>query len=317
MKRFPAFGKFSEIYPMKLPEIHIPIIEIPAGGKVRLFMKREDLVHPEISGNKYWKLFYNINHYLDSQPQEPLIITFGGAYSNHISAVAALGKNLGIRTLGIIRGDELSDRWMHNPTLHFAHCCGMDFRFVSRTAYRDKTPLKLQLKNEFPNALVVPEGGTNLLAVEGVRHMLNEETKSFDYLCTAVGTGGTVAGISKFSNENQKVMGFKVVDDQSVEKRVSQLSPIRKVEFMEAHFGGYGKITDENVRFINGFSESFGIPLDPVYTGKMMQKIFELIDQGFFPENSRILAFHTGGLQGIDGANTLLAKQHRTLIEKM
>lgn len=302
---------------MKFPELQIPITEIPTGKNVRLFIKREDLIHPEISGNKYWKLFYNINHYLDSQPNEPLIITFGGAYSNHISAVAALGKNLNIKTLGIIRGDELSDRWQSNPTLRFAHSCSMDFRFVSRAAYRNKILLAQQLQHEFPSALVVPEGGTNPLAVEGIRHMLTDETKSFDYLCTAVGTGGTVAGVSRFSGENQKVIGLKVVDDESLETKIAELSPKRNVELINAHFGGYGKISDDSIRFINWFSGRFGIPLDPVYTGKMMQTVFELIDRDYFPQNSNILTFHTGGLQGIEGANALLKKQHREWIIKI
>ncbi|WP_304343354.1 1-aminocyclopropane-1-carboxylate deaminase/D-cysteine desulfhydrase [Chryseobacterium koreense] len=299
---------------MKLPEIEIPITEIPLNKNIRLFIKREDLIHPEISGNKYWKLFYNINHYLDLQPSNPLLITFGGAFSNHISAVAALGKSLGIKTLGIIRGEEIFNKWQQNPTLSHAQKNGMDFRFVTRTEYRDKPSLTKTFEIAFPNALIIPEGGSNFLAVEGIKHMLDERTKSFDYLCTAVGTGGTVAGISKSSEKNQKILGFKVVDDSSLGKRISEFSGKDQIPLLDAHFGGYGKITDENIRFINWFSNEFGIPLDPIYTGKMMQRIFELMDEGFFPQGSKILAFHTGGLQGIEGANEMLRKQGRTLI---
>ena len=300
---------------MKLPSISIPIIHIPLQKNIQLFLKREDLIHPQISGNKYWKLFYNINSYLEQNPENPFIITFGGAFSNHIAAVAALGQEYQLKTLGIIRGEELQLKWSENPTLVIARNNGMDFRFVTREAYRDKVILTQILQKEFPNALIVPEGGTNEHAVAGIQFMLTEETKSFDYLCTSVGTGGTVAGISKFAAENQKVLGFKVVDDESLYNKIFELSNRPNFELLEAHDGRYGKITDENIRFINSFKEKFGIQLDPIYTGKMMKMIFEMIDQDYFPAGSEILAFHTGGLQGIFGANELLKKQHRLLID--
>ena len=299
---------------MKIPEISIPIIEIPLEKNIRLFLKREDLIHPHISGNKYWKLFYNINSYLKPKPENPFIITFGGAFSNHIAATAALGKKFQLKVLGIIRGEELQNKWQENPTLKLAHENGMEFRFVTREAYRNKESLTQILQKEFPEALIIPEGGTNHRAVEGIQYMLNSETKSFDYLCTAVGTGGTVAGISKFAEENQQVLGFKVVDDDSLYNRVVELSKRNNCKLIEAHDGGYGKISDENIRFINVFKEKYGIQLDPIYTGKMMRKIFELIDNNYFPDGSKILAFHTGGLQGIFGANERLKKQNRPLI---
>ena len=299
---------------MKIPEISIPIIEIPLEKNIRLFLKREDLIHPHISGNKYWKLFYNINSYLEPKLENPFIITFGGAFSNHIAATAALGKEFQLKTLGIIRGEELQNKFQENPTLKLAHENGMEFRFVTREAYRNKESLTQILQKEFPEALIIPEGGTNDRAVEGIQYMLNSETKSFDYLCTAVGTGGTVAGISKFAEENQQVLGFKVVDDDSLYNRVVELSKRNNCKLIEAHDGGYGKISDENIRFINVFKEKYGIQLDPIYTGKMMKKIFELIDNNYFPDGSKILAFHTGGLQGIFGANERLKKQNRPLI---
>ena len=300
---------------MKLPSISIPITQIPLQKNIQLFLKREDLIHPQISGNKYWKLFYNINSYLEQNPENPFIITFGGAFSNHIAAVAALGQEYQLKTLGIIRGEELQHKWSENPTLVIARNNGMDFRFVTREAYRDKVILTQILQKEFPNALIVPEGGTNEHAVAGIQFMLTEETKSFDYLCTAVGTGGTVAGISKFAAENQKILDFKVVDDQSLYNKVFELSKRNNFELLEAHDGRYGKITDENIRFINNFKDKFEIQLDPIYTGKMMKMIFEMIDQDYFPAGSKILAFHTGGLQGIFGANELLKKQYRLLID--
>ncbi|MCA6067543.1 pyridoxal-phosphate dependent enzyme [Chryseobacterium sp. RG1] len=296
------------------PIQNIPIQEISVNKKVKLFMKREDLIHPQISGNKYWKLFFNINQYLEKNPENPSIITFGGAFSNHISAVSAVGNLVKIPTLGMIRGEELQNKWCNNPTLVFAHQNGMDFRFVTREEYRDKEKLTQYLQKEFPEALIVPEGGTNEDAVNGVKMMLNDETKDFDYLCTAVGTGGTIAGILKFSEDNQKVIGFKAVDDSSLENKIFELTLKRNFDLIDSSFGGYGKIKDENIRFINDFKERYGIPLEPIYTGKMMQKVFELIEEDYFPENSRVLCFHTGGLQGIEGANLLLQKQNRKLI---
>ncbi len=300
---------------MKIPEIEIPIIPIPLEKKVTLFIKREDLIHPEISGNKFWKLFYNINHYLEKNPENPFIITFGGAFSNHIAAVAALGKESGIPTLAIIRGQELHTRWKENPTLITAADNGMRFRFVTREEYGDKIQLTENLKIEFPNALIIPEGGTNENAVKGIQHLLNPETKSFDYLCTAVGTGGTVAGLSRFAAQHQKVLGFKVVIDHSLETTVAELSGKNNFDLFDAQDGGYGKITDENIRFINDFYHDFGIKTDPIYTGKMMRKLFELIEKDYFPEQCRILAFHTGGLQGIEGANDMLRKKNRGWIQ--
>ena len=299
---------------MKLLEHKIPIVEIPIESKVRLFIKREDLTHPEISGNKYWKMFYNVKKYLEKEVSERKIITFGGAFSNHIAAAAALGNEFGIKTLGVIRGNELEDSWQENPTLFSAHQNGMSFRFVTRETYRYKEKMMKELQEEFPEALVIPEGGTNENAVEGIQYMLNDETKEFDYLCSAVGTGGTVSGLSKFAQPHQKIIGFKAVKDNSLENRIKNLSKKDNFTLVDASDGGFGKITDENVRFINEFYQYFGIVLEPVYTGKMLRKIFEMIEDDYFPANSKILAFHTGGLQGIVGANEMLKKKNRNLI---
>ena len=299
---------------MKLLEHKIPIVEIPIESKVRLFIKREDLTHPEISGNKYWKMFYNVKKYLEKEVSERKIITFGGAFSNHIAAAAALGNEFGIKTLGVIRGNELEDSWQENPTLFSAHQNGMSFRFVTRETYRYKEKMMKELQTEFPESLVVPEGGTNENAVEGIQYMLTDETNDFDYICSAVGTGGTVSGLSKFAQPHQKVIGFKAVKDNSLENRIKNLSKKDNFILIDASDGGFGKITDENVRFINEFYQYFGIVLEPVYTGKMLRKIFEMIADDYFPANSKILAFHTGGLQGIVGANEMLKKKNRNLI---
>ena len=299
---------------LKIPEIPVPITEISLQKNVRLFVKREDLIHPQISGNKYWKLLYNINNYLGQNPIDPLVITFGGAFSNHIAAAAAVGKELQAKTLGIIRGEELDELWHSNPTLAQAAEDGMQFRFVSRESYRNRELLSRELAGEFPHALIIPEGGTNPQAVKGIRLMLSPDTESFDYLCSAVGTGGTVAGLSAYAGNEQKILGFTIVNDISLQRKIYRLSGRYNFQLVEAHGNGYGRISDELVHFINNFYRNYRIPLDPVYTGKMMKKLMQMIIEGYFPDGSRILAFHTGGLQGIAGANSLLRKKNRPLI---
>lgn len=299
---------------MDIPSHTVPLQEISIPGDVCLFMKREDLIDPEISGNKYWKLYYNVNEYLKKQVSEPKIITFGGAYSNHIAATAAVGLMYHIPTVGIIRGEELEHRWQENLTLKKAAEKGMDLRFVTREMYRQKDKLSAQLQENFPQALIVPEGGTDAQAVEGIRFMLDSRTAEFDYLCCAVGTGGTLAGIAQFSRQQQKVIGFPVVKDHSLKNRIHHLSQGAEFELADAAFGGYGTISNELVRFINDFYRQNHIPLDPVYTGKMMMKLLYMINEGYFKPGTKILAFHTGGLQGIAGTNEYLKSKKRELI---
>ena len=299
---------------MKLPKNSAPIIPILNKNGVELFLKREDLIHPEISGNKFWKLFFNIENYQSKKVENPLLITFGGAFSNHIAAVAKVGNLENIPTLGIIRGDELENNWQENPTLKLASEIGMKFRFVSRENYRDKEGLTKNLLEEFPESCIIPEGGSNELAVKGVQHMLNIETKQFDYLCSAVGTGGTLAGISKYCNENQKIIGFSVVKDLQQSENILHWSGKKNFELIDASFGGYGKIKDENICFINDFKRVYEIQLDAIYTGKMMQQLIKMIEENYFPNGSKILAFHTGGLQGNFGVNLQLKKKNKALI---
>ena len=293
----------------------IPIVKIPINADVELFIKREDLIHPSISGNKFWKLYYNIIQYLELKKSSPIIITYGGAFSNHIAAVSSLGKELNIPSIGIIRGEELQNVSKHNPTLYQAQQNGMQLRFVTREDYRDQNILTKQLQIEFPNALIIPEGGSNDDAVNGIQFMLNEQTKDFDYLCCAVGTGGTIAGLSKFAEQHQKVIGIKVVKDDSLETLIINWSKKNNFRLENAFEAKYGKITEDNIRFINRFYQDYNIPLDPIYTGKMMEKLLALIDENYFEKGSRILAFHTGGLQGISGANDWLKKKNKLLIE--
>ncbi len=300
---------------MELPCSFAPIIELPVMKKVKLFLKREDQLDAEITGNKFWKLFYPIKTVLDREGPKPLFYTFGGAYSNHVAAFSALGKRYGFSTHGIIRGEELAQSWHQNPTLRLAAENGMEFSFVSREVYREKAQIERLVKAFASSAVLIPEGGTSPLAVQGLQHMLSPDTQIFDYLCAPVGTGGTLAGLSKYAGPKQRVLGFKVVRDASLEKKIELLSGRSNFDLIEASEGGYGKMAPELIEFINRFSKQYSVPLDPIYTGKLMRKLFELIELDYFPEGSRILVIHTGGLQGIQGANDWLESKARPLID--
>lgn len=286
-----------------------PIVKVDIINEIELFIKREDLNHPTISGNKFWKLYYSVQEYFNRSDSNKMLITFGGAYSNHILALSYVGKIYGIPTLGIIRGEELIDRINENPTLKESINNEMQLQFVSREQYRDKSSVAQQLNKDYPNALIIPEGGTTELAVKGISHMLGTETFGFEYLCVAVGTGGTIAGLSKYASESQKVIGFSVVKDASLYEKVKSLSKSDNFELVEAEYGKYGLIDQEVVSFINEFFQKYKVPLDPLYTGKAMLSLVRKINEGYFKKGSKILFIHTGGLQGIRGANLMLAKK--------
>lgn len=297
---------------MNLPSSSGPIVELKTPYDIELFLKREDVIGGEISGNKYWKLFYPVRKILKENP-EAVLYSVGGAYSNHIAALAALGELYSLPTVGIIRGEEHEKNL--NPTLLLAKKRGMKLCFVSRDLYRDKEALEKEVTLEDPNAYWIPEGGSSPLAVEGIKHMLNVETQRFDYLCSAVGSGGTLGGISLFKEAQQKALGFTVVKDPTLEERIRGLCKKGNFELIESSFGGYGKMPPFLIEFINEFYELYQIPLDPIYTGKMMKALLEKIEEGHFPRGSRILAFHTGGLQGIAGANEWLRRKKREEIK--
>ncbi|WP_264522346.1 1-aminocyclopropane-1-carboxylate deaminase/D-cysteine desulfhydrase [Flavobacterium sp. N1994] len=277
---------------------------------VTLFIKREDLLHPLISGNKFRKLKYNLAQ--AKVEKKDTLLTFGGAFSNHILAVAAAGKEYDFKTIGVIRGEELISQIEENPTLKRAQELGMIFEFVSREDYREKeTPKFLnQLKEKFGNFYLLPEGGTNLLAVKGCEEILNEGDATFDYICCAVGTGGTISGIINCSKNSQQVLGFPALKGDFLRKDISKFVTNSNWELItDYHFEGYAKVSKELITFINEFYNKYNIPLDPIYTGKMMFGIFDLIEKKYFPKNSRILVIHTGGLQGIMGMNKLLRQK--------
>lgn len=299
-------------------ELELPILQ---EKRVSLFVKREDLLHPVISGNKYRKLYYNLR--MAEKLGKKKLVTFGGAYSNHILATACAGAAFGFETIGIIRGEELasdlSATLASNPTLKAATEYGMKLQFITRSEYKKKqtTAFLKDLQEFYPEAYLIPEGGTNDLAVKGCEEILDNQTEKFDTICLAVGTGGTISGIINASNTKQRVIGFPALKGDFLREEIEK-NKVTKTnwELNQAyHFGGYGKVTKELVSFVNDFKKEVGIPLDPIYTGKMMFGVLDLIAKDFFPENSKILTIHTGGLQGIRGMNILLKKRGLPLID--
>jgi 1-aminocyclopropane-1-carboxylate deaminase len=287
--------------------------KLPNG--ITLEIKREDLLHPFISGNKFRKLKYNLLQ-AKAENQE-IVLTFGGAYSNHIAAVAYAGKEQGFKTIGVIRGDELGDKIAENPTLKFAQECGMQFEFVSREAYRFKTEPDFigNLKDKYGSFYLVPEGGTNEYAVKGCEEILTNEDASYDFICCAVGTGGTISGIINSALPQQKVLGFPALKGDFLKDEIRKFASNKNWDLItDYHFGGYGKVDEELIQFINQFYKQTQIPLDPIYTGKMFFGVIDLIQKNYFPNNAKILLIHTGGLQGIQGMNALLKNKNKTLI---
>jgi 1-aminocyclopropane-1-carboxylate deaminase len=290
------------------------LIEFP--NAITLTIKREDLIHPFISGNKFRKLKYNLLQ-AKSEKQETLL-TFGGAFSNHIAAVAYAGKEQGFKSIGIIRGDELREKIVENATLLFAQECGMEFEFVTREAYRLKNePLFIaDLKQKFGQFYLVPEGGTNELAVKGCEEILTEDDAVFDFVCCSLGTGGTISGIINSILPHQKVLGFPSLKGDFLKEEIRNFVRINMnwELITDYHFGGYGKISLELIDFINQFYATTKIPLDPIYTGKMVFGVIDLIKRNYFPKNSKILLIHTGGIQGVKGMNIKLKNKKLPII---
>ena len=284
-------------------------------NNIHVSIKREDLIHPIVSGNKFRKLKYNL---LEAKNQKKTkILTFGGAFSNHIAAVAYAGQQNGFDTVGIIRGDELFNKIQGNPTLKFAQECNMKFEFVTRNQYQNKNDYEFleYLKSKFGEFYLIPEGGTNELAIKGCEEILNYNDSEFDYICVCVGTGGTISGLINSSNMNQKILGFPTLKGDFLQNEIRTFVIKSNWQLMnDYHFGGYGKINEELINFMNQFSSEFKILLDPIYTAKMVFGVIDLINKNYFPENSKILLIHSGGLQGIQGINNILRKKNKTLI---
>lgn len=274
---------------------------------IQVFIKRLDQVHALASGNKFFKLKYNLEQ--ARKEGKNTILTFGGAYSNHIYATAAAAKASGFKSIGIIRGEETLPL---NPTLHAAYEQGMLLHYISRAEYRRKKNPDFmdQLKSSFGDFYLVPEGGTNELAIQGTSEILDKSDSSYSHFATSIGTGGTFAGLAKSIGIQQQLLGFSSLKGEFIHEEINSLLsqftvfPKGGIEIFDTyHFGGYGKANEDLIAFIRWFYSEFGVPLDPIYTAKMMYGLMDLIKKDYFPEGSKIMALHTGGLQGIAGFN--------------
>ncbi|MBN8576140.1 MAG: 1-aminocyclopropane-1-carboxylate deaminase/D-cysteine desulfhydrase [Cytophagales bacterium] len=292
-----------------LPYQHAPVIDLQLlilqKAGIQLFIKREDQNHPHISGNKWWKLKYNLE--AAQQQGHHTLLTFGGAYSNHIYATAAAAHELGLTSIGIIRGEETLPL---NGTLAFAKSRGMQLHYVSREAYRNKNSIEFiqSLHDRFGEFYLIPEGGTNALAIKGVAEFAQQLQQEivFDYVCLPVGTGGTIAGLIAGMNEQTQVVGISVL--KNGEFLVDEVNNLLK-NFSDRvygnwyietsyHHGGYAKTNPQLLAFINTMKEQHQLPLDPVYTAKLLWGVFDMVEKGKFKPGSTVLAVHTGGLQG-------------------
>jgi 1-aminocyclopropane-1-carboxylate deaminase len=263
---------------------------------VKLFVKRDDLIHPFISGNKWRKLKYNIEE-MQCQGKN-MMLTFGGAYSNHILAAAAAGNKSGFKTVGIIRGEEPQEK---NPVLRKAKDLGMEFHFISREEYREKETKKFfdKLKSTFGDFYLVPEGGANELGVKGCKEIEREIKIDYTHICCCCGTGTTLAGIALSLPAGKKAIGFCVhKGGESVGENISQWTSAADNFIMvnDYHFGGFAKNTDELRAFVNEFFLETNIPIEPVYTAKMFFGIFDLVKKNFFERGNVLIALHTGGI---------------------
>ena len=267
--------------------------------EIHLDLKRLDLIHPHISGNKFYKLKYNLQH--AKQLGQDTLITFGGAFSNHIAATAYAAHYFGFNSIGIIRGEELADQRL-NHTLATASQFGMQLEFINRQDYRNKEQpdFLAELQSRFPNAYIIPEGGTNSLAIQGCKEILSEQDRqNYDVICCAVGTGGTITGLIESSHFNQNILGFSALKGDFLTSDVTHLTAKKNWKIIDEYCcGGYAKTSAQLIEFIQFFEKQYQIPLEPIYTGKMLFGIFDLIEKAYFPPHTRILAIHSGGLQG-------------------
>jgi 1-aminocyclopropane-1-carboxylate deaminase len=283
-----------------LEELHDPLLD-RAG--MRLLVKRLDRVHPVISGNKWYKLKYNL---LAAREQgHETLLSFGGAYSNHIHALAGAGREYGFNTIGVIRGEEYAPL---NPTLHFAAECGMQLHYIDRETYRRKTapPFVARLREMFGDFYLIPEGGSNALAVKGCAEIINEIDQPFDVITCACGTAGTLSGLVAGLRGGRQALGVAVLKGAGfLHEAVRELLLVSRVQCydnwrieLDYHYGGYAKTTPELLDFIRRFESTHGIALEQVYTGKLMYALFEMIAQKRFARGTTIVALHSGGLQG-------------------
>jgi 1-aminocyclopropane-1-carboxylate deaminase/D-cysteine desulfhydrase-like pyridoxal-dependent ACC family enzyme len=278
---------------------------------IKLFIKREDLADAAIGGNKWRKLKYNL--IAASQQQQTTLLTFGGAWSNHIYATAAAGARYGFKTIGIIRGEAHAPL---NPTLRFASDCGMRLEYIDRETYRNKTSPEFieQLRHRYGRFYLLPEGGSNDLALRGCAEIVTDIDEPFDVISVACGTGATLAGMASALGHSQRAIGYAVLKGADFLRRdVAAMLAAAGSSSVDNwrietgyHCGGYARTQAALLDFMRWFKHEFGIELDAVYTGKLFYGLFDQIQNGVFEKGSRIIAVHTGGLQGNAGFTELL-----------
>ena len=297
---------------LKLPT---PIVSVNTEEEsVSIAMKRDELNHAHVQGNKWRKLKHNFQAYQEGAYEQ--IISFGGVFSNHVYALAAATTELDIPCTLFLRGYTLDEE---NPTVQFLRSCKVDIQLLDHPSYREKnSPVFLaDLNEKYPNAYIIPEGGTNAAGVLGARelgHEIMEQCKGDlpDYICVSAGTGGTAAGIIKAFNDTRvEVLVFSSLKGDFLKADIARLSESDNFTLVtDYHFKGYARFNEDLISFINRFKTQNGISLEPIYTGKMMYGIHDLIVKNYFPTGSKILAIHTGGLQGIKGYNYRYASKY-------
>jgi 1-aminocyclopropane-1-carboxylate deaminase len=271
-------------------------------GRVnKIDILRLDLVHPLISGNKWYKLKYNLAYAL--QGGYSSVLTFGGAYSNHLHATAVAAKQAGLTAIGVVRGLHAADNL--TPTLLACREYGMELRFVSREDYamKESESWLQELARDFNEPFIIPEGGANVYGREGAGEIGKFIAPDYTHVCISVGTGTSFIGIRNSLPTTQTMLGFAPMKGGSYLKAyianlLDKSQHNNWLLFDEWHYGGFGKWTEELVRFMNDFYSQNHVPLDVVYTAKMMSGVKDLIEQDFFPPSANILCIHTGGLQG-------------------
>lgn len=273
-------------------------------AEIKLFIKRDDLLHPLLCGNKYRKLKYNLQHAALSKASH--VVSFGGAFSNHIHALASAGRIFQFSTVGFIRGPQLD---LQNPTLRFAKACGMQLQALTREQYRQRHQPEFlaELQSRYPQALFIPEGGSNLHALPGCAEILQEvlDEVPADVIVTPVGSAGTLAGLVSHPNPHCLRLGIAVLKQADyLRQHISAWlpeppSPWRLLT--EYHQGGYGKVNPALLEFCAKMELRHQLPLEPIYSGKMLMAVYQLMAEGYFRKGSTVVALHTGGLQGIHG----------------
>lgn len=292
---------FETSSPLTVEKLSLPIFLIKG---VRVSLIRADQIHPQISGNKWFKLKYNLQFALQNDYKS--VVSFGGAYSNHLHALAWAAKESGLASIGVVRGEPVS-----NPMLEDAVEWGMQLHFVDRVNYRRKSdPDWLEEhRHLWGDALIIPEGGSNALAVKGVAELARSielACPEMNYLLAPCGTGGTLAGLISGVSSRVKVEGYPVLKGGDFLKNdivclldIANIEPKCLWELdLEAHYGGYGKANAAHLAFLADLEEKLGIPFDQVYTSKMLRRFLENVDLNRYPVGSHIVLVHTGGLQG-------------------